>query len=105
MDHLHNIVAMLGQWWLSTPVTDKVWLGIGFLAYSPLVQVGDYLVVEDTNINGHPTFAEYGPGPMEAVDRFLALDSNAAQPRFVVDSACERFLITYNPKGYLKRIA
>ena len=75
------------------------------LAYSPLVQVGDYLVVEDTNINGHPTFAAFGPGPMEAVDRFLALDSNAAQPRFVVDSACERFLITYNPRGYLKRIA
>jgi lipid-A-disaccharide synthase-like uncharacterized protein len=32
MDHLHNIVAMLSQWWLATPVSEKVWLGIGFLA-------------------------------------------------------------------------
>ena len=75
------------------------------LAYSPLVQVGDYLVVEDTNINGNPTSAEFGPGPTEAVERFLAIESSVDQARFAVDRTCERFLITYNPGGYLKRVS
>jgi len=70
------------------------------LCYSPLVQVGDYLIVEDTNINGHPTFLEYGPGPMEAVNAFLSSTKD-----FVVDHRCERFLMTLNPRGYLRRIA
>jgi cephalosporin hydroxylase len=68
------------------------------LAYSPLVQPGDYLVVEDTNINGHPTFEGFGPGPMEAVTRFLSENED-----FAVDRRCERFLMTLNPSGYLKR--
>ena len=32
MDHLHNLVALFAQWWASTPVTEKAWLGVGFLA-------------------------------------------------------------------------
>jgi cephalosporin hydroxylase len=68
------------------------------IAYAPLVQVGDYLIVEDTNVNGHPTFPEYGPGPMEALERFLAYTDE-----FVSDERCERFMMTLNPKGYLRR--
>jgi cephalosporin hydroxylase len=68
------------------------------IAYSPLVQVGDYLVVEDTNVNGHPTYPEFGPGPMEAVDKFLSENDE-----FAVDRRCERFLMTLYPSGYLKR--
>ena len=70
------------------------------LAYSPLVQPGDYLIIEDTNVNGHPTFQAYGPGPMEALDRFLA-----ETDEFQVDEGCNRFLMTLNPRGYLKRVA
>jgi cephalosporin hydroxylase len=69
------------------------------MSYSPLVQIDDYLVVEDTNINGHPAFANFGPGPMEAVDRFLSQSDE-----FIPDQRCERFLMTLNPKGYLKRV-
>jgi cephalosporin hydroxylase len=68
------------------------------IAYNSLVRIGDYLIVEDTNVNGHPTFQEYGPGPMEAVDKFLSENGE-----FVVDSRCERFLMTLNPRGYLRR--
>jgi cephalosporin hydroxylase len=70
------------------------------LAYSPLVQVGDYLIVEDTNVNGHPVWPDFGPGPMEAVEKFLSETDD-----FVVDERCERFMMTLSPKGYLKRKA
>jgi cephalosporin hydroxylase len=68
------------------------------IAYSPLVQLGDYLIVEDTNLNGHPVYADFGPGPTEAVDKFLAEHDS-----FCVDTGCERFLMTLNPGGYLRR--
>lgn len=67
-------------------------------AYRTLVHPGDYLVVEDTNVNGHPAFEEFGPGPMEAVTRFLSESDD-----FEVDRRCERFMMTLNPGGYLKR--
>lgn len=67
--------------------------------YQQFVQVGGYMVVEDTNVNGHPTFAAHGPGPMEGMEDFLAETTE-----FVSDPARERFLLTMNPKGYLRRI-
>ena len=68
--------------------------------YAPLVQRGGYLIVEDTNVNGHPALPEFGPGPMEAVDAFLSETED-----FEPDEDCERFLMTLNPRGYLKRTA
>jgi cephalosporin hydroxylase len=66
--------------------------------YAPLVTPGDYLVVEDTNVNGNPVNPGFGDGPMEAVAEFLA--ENDA---FAVDEAREKFLFTFNPRGYLRR--
>ena len=68
------------------------------LVYSKLVQTGDYLIVEDTNINGHPAYPDFGPGPMEAIDKFLS-----GNDEFVIDRRCERFLMTLYPSGYLRR--
>jgi cephalosporin hydroxylase len=67
-------------------------------AYSPLVTPGDYLIVEDTNVNGHPVAMDYGPGPMEAVDEFLAENDE-----FSIDESREKFFMTFNPRGYLRR--
>lgn len=66
--------------------------------YSPLVTRGSYLIVEDTNVNGHPILPGFGPGPMEAVAAFLP-----QHPEFAPDRAREKFLMSFNPSGYLRR--
>ena len=67
--------------------------------YTPLVTPGSYLIVEDTNLNGHPIQWNMGPGPHEAVIEFLS-----THPEFEIDKTCEKFMMTQNPNGYLKRI-
>lgn len=66
--------------------------------FAPMVTEGSLLIVEDTNINGHPVFAEFGPGPWEAVEAFLQ-----ETDEFEVDESYERYYITQNPRGYLRR--
>lgn len=67
--------------------------------YQQFIPDGGLLIVEDTNVNGHPTFADHGPGPWEAVAAFLA-----ENPDFIADRSLERFLLTMNPRGYLRRV-
>lgn len=66
-------------------------------AYAPLVTRGCYLVVEDTNIG--IVRKDLLPGPREALARFLA-ETN----EFVVDRAREKWGVTFNPGGYLRRV-
>ena len=68
-------------------------------AYHDIVSPGCYLIVEDTNVNGRPVLPDFGAGPGEAVDKFIATHSE-----FVVDRDRERFLMTLNPGGYLRRL-
>ena len=67
-------------------------------AYADLVSPGCYLVVEDTNVNGHPVWPSFGPGPWEAVHEWLP-----DHPEFRVDKTRERHLLTMHPNGYLLR--
>lgn len=67
--------------------------------YHKLITKGNYLIVEDTNINNHPVYPEFGPGPMEAVEEFLKENRG-----FVADKNREKFYLTFNPKGYLIKI-
>lgn len=68
--------------------------------FAPIVSVGSYLVVEDSNVNGHPVLPDFGPGPFEAVAEFLV-----ANRHFASDLSREKFLMTFNPRGYLKRVS
>lgn len=67
--------------------------------YSQFVAVDSYMIVEDTHVSGHPVKWEYGKGPFEAVKKFLKTNND-----FVADRECEKFMMTFNPNGYLKRI-
>lgn len=68
-------------------------------AYSALLHVGDHFVVEDT-ICHHGLAVGPNPGPYEAVVTFLEQD-----PRFRADRERERFLVTWNPRGFLTRVS
>jgi cephalosporin hydroxylase len=67
--------------------------------YSPFIEVGGYMIVQDSNINGHPVYPSFGPGPMEAIEDFLKINSG-----FEIDKGRERLLHTMHPNGYLKRV-
>jgi cephalosporin hydroxylase len=69
-------------------------------AYAELVTPGCYLIVEDGVVNGNPVLPEYGPGPLEALREFVAVN-----PHFVIDRSRQRFLLTMNPDGFLRRVA
>jgi cephalosporin hydroxylase len=68
-------------------------------AYHGFVTPGSYCVIEDGNVGGHPVRREFGAGPQEAVRAFLA--ENDA---FEVDRSREKFYLTFNPSGYLRRV-
>ncbi len=67
--------------------------------YSRLVTVGQYLIVEDSSVNGHPISAQFGEGPYESVESFLRENKG-----FSVDKSMEKFLLSSNHNGFLLRV-
>lgn len=63
--------------------------------YAPLVSAGHYMIAEDTNLN-HEVRPRFGPGPREAVEQFLS-----ETDEFTADPSCEKFLMSFNPGGFL----
>lgn len=92
-----KVMVVLDSWHTKEYVLQEMNL------YEQLVSIGSYLVVEDTHINGHPVPWEHGDGPMEAVQEFLTYKRNWS---FVIDKIdCEKFGMTFNPSGWLRRRA
>jgi cephalosporin hydroxylase len=69
-------------------------------AYAPMVTSKSYLVVEDTHLDGVPTQKDFGPGPLAAVQTFLA---EPAGKEFTQDFSREAMIMTFNPGGWLKK--
>jgi cephalosporin hydroxylase len=67
--------------------------------WGPTVTPGCYLIVEDTIVNGNPVLPDFGPGPGEAAQRYL----KDHPTEFVVDLERQKFFLTFNPGGYLRR--
>ena len=68
-------------------------------ALVPLLRQGDYLIVEDTIVNGHPVRPDFGPGPLEAVDEYLRQNPN----RLIHDFPREaKFGCTVAYRGYYR---
>lgn len=67
---------------------------------TPVLRPGDYMIVEDTNINGHPVLPGWGPGPFEALQEFLEANPDA----YTQDKDRElKFGWTQAPEGFLIR--
>ncbi len=71
-----------------------------FDLYAPLVPVGSYVVFEETITNGNPVWPGMGPGPNDAVKEIRKRSAD-----FVPDPALEKLGLTFNPGGFLKRMA
>jgi cephalosporin hydroxylase len=69
-----------------------------FSNLAPLVPVESYVVVEDTILEGNPVWPGFGPGPAVAVRQIVDTGD------FVQDPWFERFALTFNVGGFLRRV-
>ncbi len=69
-------------------------------AYWRFVTPGSFLLVQDGIIDVLPMFASARPGPLPAIQDFVARHCE-----FEVDvDRCQRFLLTHHPRGWLRRV-
>jgi cephalosporin hydroxylase len=80
-------------------LADRITTTHQFDAYAPLVPVGSHVVVADTIVNGHPVWPAFGPGPAESVKQILN-----GHGEFAADPTMEKYSLTFNPGGFLKRV-
>lgn len=66
--------------------------------YCDFVTPESYLIVEDSNVGGHPVRPLYGKGPMGAIRTFLRENDS-----FQIDRTREKYYLTFNPSGFLVR--
>lgn len=66
--------------------------------YVPLIAEGCYFIAED-GIVDVMDWKEHTPGPLVAVRQFVA-----ETDEFEIDRTREKFLLTYAPDGFLKRV-
>jgi cephalosporin hydroxylase len=66
----------------------------------PLMSTGDYLLVEDSILNGHPVLPGWGPGPFEAIEAY----EREFPDDYTHDVEREKkFGFTFAPNGFMIR--
>lgn len=88
-----KVMILLDSWHSEDHVFNELVL------YSPFVTPDSYIIVEDSHVGGNPVPWEHGSGPMGAIKRFLEKTD-----KFISDQECEKLILTFNPRGYLKRV-
>jgi len=69
------------------------------LSIRDVLQENDYVVVEDSNVNGHPVARNWGEGPFEALEDYFRRFPND----YIRDTAREhKFAFTFATNGFLK---
>jgi cephalosporin hydroxylase len=69
-------------------------------AYHSMVTQGSYVLVQDGITDTLPAAAAWRPGPLPAIEAFLA-----ETPSFAIDQAlCHKFPISHHPKGWLRKL-
>ncbi len=68
--------------------------------YAEFLKVGEYMHVQDGCADELAMFKQSRPGPLRAIERFVARDN-----RFVVDDErSRRYLVSHSPKGWVRRV-
>ncbi len=67
--------------------------------YKEYVTNGNYLIAEDSCFDHYPAWPEYGPGPATAIKKFIK--ENKA---FEIDLTKEKHMISFAPRGFLKKL-
>jgi cephalosporin hydroxylase len=97
--HVHDLVGSGNAVVVLGARADRATTVQAFEAYSDLVGVGSYVVVTDTVVNGRPVWPSFGPGPFEGVKQILNVHGG-----FVPDPAMEKYALSFNPGGFLRRL-
>jgi cephalosporin hydroxylase len=66
-----------------------------------ILVAGDYMIVEDSNINGHPVLSSFGPGPYEAVQEYIRKYPQDYEHDFERE---RKFGFSFAPNGFLRRL-
>lgn len=80
--------------------TDRATTVREFEGYAGLVPIGSYVIVTETIVNGHPVWPAFGPGPAEGAKQILTANGS-----FVADPLMEKYSLTFNPGGFLRRVS
>jgi len=90
-DRLHGVLMILDSDHSAPHVLREL------TALVPLLRQGDYVVVEDTIVNGHPVRPDFGPGPLEAIEAYLVENPEKLIPDRERES---KFGCTFAFRGY-----
>jgi len=65
-----------------------------------VVKTGDYVIVEDGNINGNPVLPNWGEGPLEAIKEYFARHPDDYTHQLERET---KFGFTFAPSGFLEK--